>query len=615
MLSSGILRKTAIITLGIFLWFSLGSSFIWGRQGQEDAVVKARQLLRNGDYEGAIKLVEDYIAKIRVIAEQKKNIAEAYYIIAKIYFIVGEDQDSEANLRRVFETFPAFSIDEPDLTFRDRVNRVKEVVSAEQKANIEEKPVVKEKTPEKEQSVAIGKAGEAKKRKFPWLIAAGVAVAGGALAVLLLNKKSSASPQFGSIPIISDPSGAKVYLDNADTGQTTDCTLNNIAAGTHTLKIELVNYGKWERNVEVKGGQTANVNATLAGFKYEFVTKWGSFGSGDGQFKEPTGVAVDTQGNILVVEHQNHRVQRFSPSGTFLYKWGSYGTGNGQFFFPLAVAVDYSNNVYVSEEGNCVKKFTPGGFFVTKWGTLGSGDGQFNSPVGIAVDIKNGDVVFVSDFSNYRIQKFTSSGVFLAKWGSYGSGDGQFSGPTGIAVDSPGNVYVVDGYNHRIQKFNSSGTFLAKWGSQGSGDGQFKNPAGVATDSWGNVYVADANNRRIQKFTSNGTFMTKWGNEGAGDGQFGSPAGIAVDYLGYVYVSDIQNQCIQKIQMTNQVALSVTITYSPQNSSSKFYPFMKNPVLKSQSSDGQLFKRSKSTPDPPSRENRQAQKTKDQEYR
>lgn len=536
-----------------------------------------------------------------MIAAQKKNIAEAYYIMAKIYFIVGDEENSETNLRKTFENFPAFTIDEPDLAFRDRAEKARIVIQEEQKGKEGEKALETEKVQEKEkQPSAAGQVGAAKKKKFPWLIATGVALAGGAVAVLLLQKKSSATQlQFGNIAITSSPTGAKVFLDNTDTGQTTDCTLTNIKAGTHALKIELENYGKWEGNVTVIRNQTANVNATMVGYKYEFVTKWGSFGTGDGQFNTPMGVAIDTQGNVLVVEYSNHRVQRFSSSGTFLYKWGSYGTGNGQFFFPTAVAVDYSNNVYVSENGNCVKKFTPGGFFVTKWGTLGSGDGQFNNPAGIAVDIKNGDVVFVSDFSNYRIQKFTSSGIFLAKWGTYGSGDGQFSGPTGIAVNNSGDVYVVDGYNHRIQKFTSNGTFLAKWGSQGSGDGQFKNPAGVATDSWGNVYVADANNKRIQKFTSNGTFMTKWGSEGAGDGQFGSPDGIAVDSYGYVYVSDIQNQCIQKFQVTTQTALSVSISYGPLKSgmmrSSSLACGAANPIGRA----GQFLNRAKPLSNPP----------------
>jgi DNA-binding beta-propeller fold protein YncE len=276
-----------------------------------------------------------------------------------------------------------------------------------------------------------------------------------------------------------------------------------------------------------------------------FLTKWGSTGSGDGQFIYPYGIAVTSSGTVYVADYGNDRIQKFNSSGTFLAKWGSTGTGDGQFQYPMGLAVDTSGNVYVADEYNDrIQKFNSTGTFLTKWGSYGTGDGQFNSLYGIAVDPSGN--VHVSETGNYRIQKFNSSGTFLTKWQGYGSGDGQFNYPVGIALEPSGNVYVADTGNDRIQKLNSSGTFLTKWGSLGTGNGQFQDPMGVALDSSGNVYVADTGNYRIQKFNSSGTFLTRWGSYGTGDGQFGSPAGVAVDPSGNVYVVDSQDCRVQK---------------------------------------------------------------------
>ena len=270
-----------------------------------------------------------------------------------------------------------------------------------------------------------------------------------------------------------------------------------------------------------------------------FAFKWGSEGSGDGQFEYPFGVAVDAWGNAYVADWGNYRIQKFTGSGQFITKWGSRGTGDGQFDTPYGIAIDGSGNVYVADFGNYrIQKFTSSGQFITKWGSFGSGDGQFNAMGGIAIDAWGN--VYVAD-SSPRIQKFTSSGQFIAKWGAFGPGDGEFIAPEGVAVDSAGNVYVVDGGASRVQKFTGSGVFITKWGSYGLGDGQFGNPAGIATNGSGNVYVTDWSYNRVLEFTSSGSYVTKWGSYGSGAGQFISPRGVAVGPSGSVYVADTGN--------------------------------------------------------------------------
>ena len=350
--------------------------------------------------------------------------------------------------------------------------------------------------------------------------------------------------------VFNTDTGSAVFsytLNNVTNGQvvltiydSANNLIKTIYAGTQSSGEHLITWdGKDNANQPVNDGNyTAKLAVTYgSGNNYTFVLKWGYF--------YPYGIAVDSDNNVYVADTYYYRIQKFTSNGNFITKWGSNGSGDGQFSNPYGIAVDSDNNVYVTDTYNRrIQKFDSNGNFIATWGSYGSGDGQFLYPYGIAVDSDNN--VYVTDVHNYRIQKFDSNGNFITKWGSYGSGDGQFSYPFGIAVDSSNNVYVTDIYGYRIQKFDSNGNFLATWGSRGSGDGQFLYPYGIAVDSSNNVYVADTYYNRIQKFTSNGNFITKWGSYGSGDGQFYYPYGIAVDSSNNVYVTDTWNYRIQK---------------------------------------------------------------------
>lgn len=213
----------------------------------------------------------------------------------------------------------------------------------------------------------------------------------------------------------------------------------------------------------------------------------------------PDELAIDSAGNVYVSDYNNQWVQKFTSSGTFITKWGTVGTGDGQFNHPEGIAIDSASNVYVVDAGNNrTQKFTSTGAFITKWGTGGPGDGQFTYPYSIAVD-RAGNV-YVVDRGNNRVQKFRLDGTFVTTWGTMGSGNGQFQGPRGITVDGDGNIYVTDAGNNRIQKFTSNGRFITTWGTVGSGKGLLKNPLGIAVDGAGTVYVVDSENQRVLKF-------------------------------------------------------------------------------------------------------------------
>jgi len=186
---------------------------------------------------------------------------------------------------------------------------------------------------------------------------------------------------------------------------------------------------------------------------------------------------------------------------------GGKGIAKGQFDSPAGIAVDQTGNVLVADTNNSrIEKFSPTGTFLTILGTKGSGQGQFRAPNGIAVD--SADSIYVADAVNHRVQKLAPDGTFIAELKGPEPG---FYGPRRIAIGPDNSIYVVDQGHNRIAKLSAEGQVLTVWGSAGKGDGQFNDPTSVAVDpSTNKVYVADPMNKRIQVFDENGKFLTKW---------------------------------------------------------------------------------------------------------
>ena len=186
---------------------------------------------------------------------------------------------------------------------------------------------------------------------------------------------------------------------------------------------------------------------------------------------------------------------------------GGKGIGRGQFDSPTGIAVDGNGNVLVADTNNGrIEKFSATGAFLSILGAKGSGQGQFRAPNGIAVDGTGN--VYVTDAANHRMEKLASDGKFVAEWKGPEPG---FYGPRRIAIGPDDSIYVVDQGHNRIAKFSSDERVLAVWGTAGTGDGQFNDPTSVAVDpSTNKIYVADPINKRIQVFDENGKFLTKW---------------------------------------------------------------------------------------------------------
>lgn len=251
-----------------------------------------------------------------------------------------------------------------------------------------------------------------------------------------------------------------------------------------------------------------------------FLLKWGSQGSGDGQFDSPAAMAIDAMGNLYVTELGNRRVQKFSNDGAFLLKWNGPGFGGDQFDLPRDVEA-HGQRVYVNDRGN-IGVFAQDGAWV---------DSIVVKGLLVAVD-PTGQWLYAARSDS--VYKYTIDGTLVTGWATLVSSE---TTNAGITVGPSGNVYVTEIWGDMVWKFAPDGTFLKTWGSgPGAGDGEFRSPIGITTDADENVYVCDGGNNRIQKFTSEGVFLTKWGRVGTGDGEFGGPLDIAIDGDGNIFV-------------------------------------------------------------------------------
>jgi len=295
-------------------------------------------------------------------------------------------------------------------------------------------------------------------------------------------------------------------------------------------------------------GQLGEVAAAGSGF----VRAIGSLGAGNGQFDRPCGgVAFDREGNLVVTDGENHRIQvlRYI-DGAHLRTIGSKGSGSEQFNQPWGIAFDASGHIIVSDRGNHrvqVLRYSSGAH-VRTIGSFGSGNGQFLCPRGIAVD-GEGNIV-VCDVGNARVQVHRlSDGAYIRTIGSRGSSNGQFAvGDGGIAFDGEGNLVFADYNNHRVQVFRySDGEHLRTIGSRGAGAGQFQYPSGVAFDAACHIVVVEKSNFRVQVLRySDGAHVRTFGSCGSGNGQFNLPlGGIAIDRDGCIVVADTHNHRVQ----------------------------------------------------------------------
>ena len=222
------------------------------------------------------------------------------------------------------------------------------------------------------------------------------------------------------------------------------------------------------------------------------VRKFGSRGTGNGEFCNPRGIVFHANSHLYVTDYGNHRVQKFDINGTYLFQFGTNGTANGRLWCPVGIVL-HNDKLYVAEWGNhCISVFQLDGQLSN---IIGSG--QLRHPWYIAVSTN--DQLLVSNCSHDCISIFTVDGNYVRKIDIQGTK--PRTQPVGIATDMYGFILVTLFSTNSVSIFNEDGVFIHSFGSSGSGHSQFSSPRGIAISPTGDVYICDANNRRIQIFS------------------------------------------------------------------------------------------------------------------
>ena len=316
----------------------------------------------------------------------------------------------------------------------------------------------------------------------------------------------------------------------------------------------------------------------------------------------PSGVFVDTSGNIYVADASNNRISKWDNAGNAM-GWiggGSNGWKTGtappsgadyqSFYSQSGIFVDNSGTIYVvdthlnrvskwSSAGNAMGWIGGGsnGWKTTLGATSGNDYQSFDDPYGISID--NSGNIYVADSLNLRVSKWNSAGNAMGWIGggsngwktfgiSGGSGYQHFNLPKDVFVDTNGDIYVADTQNHRVSKWDAAGNAIGWIGGGSNGwkttsgtdigwDYQsFYIPCNVFLDSDDNIYIASGNNR-ISKWNRSGNAIgwisggTDWNvGTGATSGNdyqsFDDPHGLFVDSNSNIYVADKFNNRISK---------------------------------------------------------------------
>lgn len=283
--------------------------------------------------------------------------------------------------------------------------------------------------------------------------------------------------------------------------------------------------------------------------------RFGSRGTGAGQFKRAQALALAGDGKLLILDqglktldpvdvaNQDKTSRLPLDARTRMFVSGPSRTWKAA-AGPITAGED-GVIAYLPDPG-VFSVLGPDGSEVRRFGKKGKSDEATRQAAGLAWNAKLG--LYVSDGPADRVQRFSKDGKWQANFGqSTGFFDGhkkegRVNDPRGLAINDKGTVYVADAGNRRVDEFNLQGVYFSAIGPElSSKDGQYQlqEPSSVAWDGRDRfLYFVDRGLKKVFKCEPSGALLASWGREGDAPGEFRSPEAIAYDGRSYLYILD-----------------------------------------------------------------------------
>ena len=218
------------------------------------------------------------------------------------------------------------------------------------------------------------------------------------------------------------------------------------------------------------------------------------------------GIAVNTEGQLVVTDNSGHCVYVFDKNGDCLRKTGGKGSNTGEFQYPNGISFLNDNEVLIADSGNyrLQRLNIQTGTVVKSYGKKGRKKGEFSWPIDVTVDDE--ERIVVTERDNNRIQVMSKEGESIFTFGD--KGPEKLLWPT-CCILYQNRFLVSDTGNHCIKAFDQSGTFLYKFGKEGYQDGKFQTLYDLLVDSSNILLVCDFGNNQVQQFSLDGRFTGK----------------------------------------------------------------------------------------------------------